>query len=229
MKLFVWIFLFMLMPSVILAQESAEVTPDETVISENTNDAVEEMVGVSSPQEQTVTILRNYKEEMQTLFNTYTQEKQVLDNEYGGRINALNPSLSDMQGMLEKQNLIEEYEDKKKNLLNAYRENNNRLKLEEKASRVRPGQEEELYEEEETAPVLPKPAVKKTADDPKKRNIKPYEETSGYKKKPIKAKANDKKKTSYVSKVKAAPHSNTKPKKKLISGNASGLLDKNKK
>jgi len=229
MKLFVLILLFMIIPSAVLAQESTEVPPDESGISENTTDAVEEMVGVSSSQEQTVTITRNYKDEMETLFNTYSQEKQALDNEYGGRINALNPPLSDMQGVLEKQNLIEEYENKKKNLLNAYRENNNRLKREEKSSRVRPEQDDELNVEEEVTRVIPKPAVKKMAGDPKKRNIKPYEETSGFKKKPVKTKTSAKKKTSYISKSKEAPPTKAKPKKSLLSNNASSLLDKNKK
>lgn len=219
MKLFVLILVFMFNTSAIMAQESAEmITAEETVT------AVE---AAASSQEQTVTILRNYKDEMQTLFNTYSLEKQGLDDDYTGRINALNPSLSDMQGVVEKQNLIEEYENKKKNLLNTYRENNNQLKLEEKASRKQPEPEEDLYEEEEESPVIPKPAVIKAADDPKKRNIKPYEETMGFKKKPkVSAK---KKKTSYISKPKEAPQTKAKPKKKLISSNASSLLDKNRK
>ncbi|MGE0267460.1 MAG: hypothetical protein AB7S78_03240 [Candidatus Omnitrophota bacterium] len=178
--------------------------------------------------EAAVPVWRDYKAEMGQLFTTYNQEKDQLEKEYTGRINAMNPEMSDVQGMLDKQNLIQEFKSRKKDLLKTYRDNNNRLKLEEKAFKEsqlsQDSEDEEEYEDdEEFYEDVKKPAVptKKNAEESlesrRKRAIKPYEETKGYKKKP---QAKAKKKSSYILK-------DNKPKVKRESNIKKGLLNKN--
>lgn len=190
------------------AQEQAEVMPESTLEDQ-----------VPAPA------MKDYKAEMNQLFKTYSLEKEQLEKEYTQRIEAMKPELSDVQGMIDKQNTISEFKSKKKALLKTYRENNHQLKLEEKAFREsRVSQEtddeeeyDEEYYEEEPVPAPVKKSVSEVKDDRKKRAITPYEETKGYRKKP---KAKAKKKSSYVLK-------DNKPKVKRQSNIKKGLLNKN--